>query len=109
MPEPVSAAPSAAPSAATSLSVDYQGLARLGAQLEALARELSTRDGSLQYQLADPEIHEALRHADRDWAHQRQRLHEFVRAGAQALAQTTAAYRNVDAEISAAACAVGGK
>lgn len=79
--------------------MDYQALCRSAAQLRALAREMSSRDGSLQAGLEQSPIYHAVRHAERDWKHQRDRLRAFFDDAAGALEQAGSAYARTDAAL----------
>jgi hypothetical protein len=85
------------------IEVDHEALCRSAAQLRALAREMSSRDGSLQAGLEQSPIYHALRHAERDWKHQRDRLRAFFDDAAGALEQTASAYHGTDAALGRAA------
>jgi hypothetical protein len=94
---------SAAGPAAAEIVVDLDRLVRLAGVLRGLAGEMSDRNGSLQDQLSDPELHEAMRHAERDWWNQRRRLKSYLDATAEAIAAAVQAYRQVEHGIANAA------
>jgi uncharacterized protein YukE len=89
--------------AAAELAVDYRELSRLVAALRSLAAEMHDRNGSLQAGIDDPDLHEALRHAERDWGRQRSTLKNFLNNTAQALDHVAQAYREVDTQVASAA------
>jgi hypothetical protein len=89
--------------AAPAIFVDLDRLTRLAAVVRSLANEMSDRDGSLQDQLADPELHAALRHAERDWWNQRRRIRNYLSSTADGLAAAADAYQQVEQGLAAAA------
>jgi hypothetical protein len=89
--------------AADSIRVDLAGLARLAANLRSLAAEMASRDGGLQDALADPDLADALRHAERDWWDQRRRVKAFLDGAAHAVSESANAYQSVETEIGRAA------
>ena len=94
--------------AASAIEVDYFALRRVVATLRALAREMADRDGSLQAEVADPQLHEALRHAERDWWDQRRRLGSYFESSARSVEAALASYQRVDATIRRAATSPSG-
>ena len=60
-------------------------------------------DRSLQDQLADPELRDALRHAEPDWWNQRRRLRSYLSATADGLAAAADAYQQVEQGLASAA------
>jgi hypothetical protein len=89
--------------AAPAIFVDLDRLTRLAAVVRSLATEMSDRNGSLQDGLADPDLHEALRHAERDWWDQRRRLRSYLCSTADGLAAAADAYRQVEQGLADAA------
>jgi hypothetical protein len=88
---------------APAIFVDIDRLTRLAAVLRSLATEMSDRNGSLQDQLADPELREALRHAERDWWDQRRRLRSYLASTADGLGAAADAYQQVEQGLAGAA------
>jgi hypothetical protein len=85
--------------ATSEVDVDYTALRRLADALRGLAQEMSSRDGSLQADLVDPELHDALRHVERDWWDQRQRLRSYFEGAATAVEGALAAYQGTDLQV----------
>jgi hypothetical protein len=89
--------------AAPAIFVDIDRLTRLAAVVRSLATEMSDRNGSLQDELADPDLHDALRHAERDWWNQRRRLRSYLSSTADGLAAGAEAYQQVEQGLADAA------
>jgi hypothetical protein len=90
---------------AAELEVDFDAIARLVLVLGDLAAEFSGRDGTLQGELGDPDLADALRHAERDWWNQRRALRSFLDGASRAIQGGLHQYEQIENEISGAAAA----
>lgn len=81
------------------IEADLPALHRIAANLRELSQEFADRDGTLQTLLADPDLGDALRHAERDWSTQRHRIRTFLLGVADAVSSSAQAYEQVEQQL----------
>jgi hypothetical protein len=72
----------------------------MGVALKSLAEEMSGRSGTLVGEVADPDLGDALRHAERDWWNQKRELHTYLDGASKAVHGAVTAYEQVEAGLS---------
>jgi hypothetical protein len=81
------------------ISVDFPALHDFAITLGALASELGRRGATLTADLLDPDLADALAHAERDWSHQRLRLAAFLDGAAKSVESGLAGYEGLENEL----------
>lgn len=94
---------SAADSPLAAIGVDFDELARVSRVLRVLAREVGDRSFILQGNIGDPDLAQALRHAEQDWSSHRQKLHSLLANAASAVESSLASYQAAENELARAA------
>jgi hypothetical protein len=88
---------------ADGIQVDFGSLYQFAMTLRILASELGNRNGTLTDGVADPDLAAAFCSAERDWSGQRRRLGAFLDGAANSVEAGLAGYRELEAELAAAA------